>query len=565
MSVAAQGVLHTGQAGAQTHHHMARATQLSLAVDEAQTQLKSWGAGLNTFNRQWEDYRTAFVENSLKPGPVAPGTADSTRLHVTLCTSEEDLASEICSSFEAGAAYSGVEVKGSASFLFESKMSDTSSVVVAQVSVCKVKQQLDRGSLALTDSARDLMKKDPVEFVRRYGNYFHMGRLVGGKLTILMHFTSTDLSSKASFDSDLKATFSGVGDAGARIKAAVNRQSKHTSLDVSIYHVGGGPPPATASGSGSDVDPDTLVRYAVGFESTVDDARSMPFEVLYDDYGSIGDAGPDFRDALAPAEVTLDNLTDALQAYREPLSASSYALDHETEIGLGPAEIATLKSLHEGVVGDIETVQDHLRMTSDLRKLQTIDELVKSGEVRQPPSAYATLIAAIDLNPRVRGVNYGEPVWLNLKSQGKYISAAEYGGALDGNYYGKLGANQIKVRFVMSASKKGKVEHGDQIFIETTERFETGISKRMRDIGGAYGDYVGWRNDAADAVDLRFTIVKCHPTTDPVIQYGEPVWIMNEDSKWHLEQSGPSYPDHLGLREIVGKPGQVWIIEKPRD
>jgi hypothetical protein len=58
-------------------------------------------------------------------------------------------------------------------------------------------------------------------------------------------------------------------------------------------------------------------------------------------------------------------------------------------------------------------------------------------------------------------------------------------------------------------------------------------------------------------------ILKCQPTVDPMIAYGEPVWVVTEDGRQHLEQSGPSYPDNLGVRDIVGRPGQYWTLQKP--
>jgi hypothetical protein len=543
------------------HRHTAGLRELDLRVDESETQIRDWGSGLNTFNHQYENYRTAFIKESIKLKKLGAEKGDVVHLHVVLCKSEAEFATEASSAFEAGAAYSGVDVKGSASLLFKSQFQETSSILFAQVSVSKIKEVLEQG-LALDKNASNLMKEAPEEFVRQYGNYFCSGRETGATLNVVMHFLSTDMDTKVALDSSLKASCEGAN-AGATIKAAIGKHSKNSSLDITIYRVGGAPQPKRTSGGGQSIDADALVGYVLEFENTVTDENSRPIRMFYTDYGSLGDSA--FRNAEIEAEKVLDKLVDTLREYRPSLNECNYAIDQRSHIGLGKVDVRTLKKLKSDIESDVEAIQDLLNRTQEFYSLPHPEDLLKNKAIQHLPDYYSQEVKRCQSEGPI--VRYGADVYLNLSTKGVSISAIEHG---NGQHYGRLGQGPIRLRFERTDKKDDQqLQVNDRFCIKTTDDIG-GCNQRMRKIDPSFGDtglddswaYVGWKESGDD---LEFKIVKCNASDDPVIHYGEPVWIITTQLKdsAHLEHGGDHRPNYLCIRNIAGTPGPQWIIQRP--
>jgi hypothetical protein len=229
------------------HRHLAGVSPLRLDLGDNQPP-QDWGAGLNTFTHLEENVRSAFVRSGTIEAPTVPSQGDTASVAVTLCQSESDFVSNVSTAFDAAAAYSGVPLSASVSYVQDSKFSATSTIVVAQASVCLGRQGPTLRELTLTDDAARLMAGDPAGFVERYGNYFHSGRLLGGRMTVMMCFSSKDLESKRALDSKLSVALSEQAKAGGQLSAAFSSKTAASSLDVRVFHAGGGPPPATAVG-----------------------------------------------------------------------------------------------------------------------------------------------------------------------------------------------------------------------------------------------------------------------------------------------------------------------------
>lgn len=541
---------------------MAGLHELVLNVDEAQTQIRQWGAGLNTFNHQYEDYRTALREGGLTPVRADESNTESGKLHIYLCKSEEEFAAQASSAFEASGAYSGVEAKGSASLLYSSQIEETSSIVFAQVSVSKHKEVLERKNLEPTKEAIILMLRDPEEFVRQYGNYFCMGRVTGGTLSIVMHFKSVDIATKDALDIGLQGSFRGAADAGAKIKAALRAQNEKSTLEITIYHRGGSPPPANAQGGGANLDVEALIKYASEFEGTVADENAPPVSVIFNDYGSLVDST--FRDREIVAEKVLDALTYTLRDYRPPLSKCAYALSHPSDFGLKAAETDEMKKLRVGMEHDRDAIQELLRTTQKFYSLPHPKDLLENKTIQQLPEDYSREVTRLLGENDIAG--YDKDVYLFLSTRGVLISAIEHS---YGQYYGRLGQGPIKLRFVGIGEKDRPLRDNDRFNIKTTEQVG-GFDQRMSKIDpnpfdSKFDDswaYVGWKKSGDP---LEFKIVKCKKDSDDtVIHYGEPVWIITNQLKdsAHLEHGGDYRPDNLCIRNIAGEPGQQWIIRR---
>lgn len=216
-----------------------------------------------------------------------------------------------------------------------------------------------------------------------------------------------------------------------------------------------------------------------------------------------------------------------------------------------------MQTLSQKVCSDLTSLQDYLRTTGRIDKLLPVERLL--GTIVQRRAADYAADLGVALQPQ--GIPSGAAVWMHLVTQRKFVTAAESAPTV---YYAKLnGSNPFKVKLMMSAEKQTPLQHGDVVYLESTESLASGYGRQMRMLGGLYGNYVGWGTENPALPVLRVKILKCQPTVDPMIAYGEPVWVVTEDGRQHLEQSGPSYPDNLGVRDIVGRPGQYWTLQKP--
>ena len=254
-----------------------------------------FGTGYNTVNLQRTYNSAVHVTKGLQRGGYIECT-----YRIKLCKSREEFLSSFSGGVSASGSYMGVEGSASVRFLSETKITSLDSVLVASVEaitdteIATQARYTEQGQTLLDDG-------DFAKFVRSYGTHYLRKIILGGKMLLVMKFSSKSLEDKQELDTKLKAT-TGTFAAEAEFAAKMHEISESSSLEVSLY------------ASGSNTEPpkpevQACIQYAIDFAKSVLEFSTVR-EIEYAAVWTIPGTPDSFKRFLFPLQARTDQLVE---------------------------------------------------------------------------------------------------------------------------------------------------------------------------------------------------------------------------------------------------------------
>ena len=271
-----------------------------------------FGTGYNTVNLE-RTYNTAV---EVSRGVNRGGYIECT-YRIKLCKSRDEFLNSFSGGISASASYMGVEGSTSVKFLTETKITSLDSILVASVDAI-TDTEIATGA-TLTEEGEILLEKGKFEqFVEQYGTHYLRKIILGGRMILVMKFSSTSVEKKKELDSKLGVS-TGTFGSEAEFAAKMHEIRESSSLEVSLY----------ASGSNTEPpkpDVESCIQYAIDFAKSVLDFPTVR-EVEYAAVWTIPGTPDSFKRYLFPLQAKTDeivgiscNLLDVYSALSDMLA-----------------------------------------------------------------------------------------------------------------------------------------------------------------------------------------------------------------------------------------------------
>ena len=220
------------------------------------TNKKEFGTGYNTvtLRRTYTNPVEVSTEHFLGGGYI------SCEFEIKLCKSREEFFSSMSGGVSTSGSYMGVEGSASVKFLTETTITSLDSVLIASVeAVTNTEYAPATGYVA---DAQKLLDDELYErFIETYGTHYQRNIISGGKMMLIMKFTSNSRENKSELDSKLGLS-TGVFGAEAEFAAAMKSVKESSSMSVKSW------------ASGSNTEPpqpnvEACIQYAIDFAKSV--------------------------------------------------------------------------------------------------------------------------------------------------------------------------------------------------------------------------------------------------------------------------------------------------------
>ena len=215
-----------------------------------------FGTGYNTVTLQ-RTYNSAVEVERVQ---LAKGGFISCNFKIKLCKSREEFFSSLSGGVSASGSYMGVEGSASVKFLTETKITSLDSILIASVDAITDTENVINARFS-EEGQKLLDAEDYARFVETYGTHYLRKIIVGGKMMLVMKFSSSSKERKRELDTKLGAS-TGTFGAEAEFSAKMQEIRESSSLEVSIY----------ASGSNTELpkqDIESCIQYAIDFAQSV--------------------------------------------------------------------------------------------------------------------------------------------------------------------------------------------------------------------------------------------------------------------------------------------------------
>ena len=252
-----------------------------------------FGTGYNTVNLQRTYNSAVQVQRGLKSGGYIECT-----YRIKLCKSREEFLTSFSGGVSASASYMGVEGSASVKFLTETKITSLDSVLVASVdAITDTEIATEAQYIAAAQNLLDNQEFD--KFVETYGTHYLRKVILGGKMVLVMKFSSRSQEDKQELDTKLGVS-TGTFGAEAEFSAKMQEIRESSSLEVSLY------------ASGSDTEPpkpdvQACIQYAIDFAKSVL-TYSTVREVEYAGVWTIPGTPDSFKRYLFPLQAKTDDI-----------------------------------------------------------------------------------------------------------------------------------------------------------------------------------------------------------------------------------------------------------------
>jgi len=252
-----------------------------------------FGTGYNTVNLQ-RTYNSAVQVNR---GLQAGGYIECT-YRIKLCKSREEFLTSFSGGISASASYMGVEGSASVKFLTETKITSLDSVLVASVdAITDTEIATEAQYIPVAQTLLDNKEFD--KFVETYGTHYLRKVILGGKMVLVMKFSSRSQEDKQELDTKLGVS-TGTFGAEAEFSAKMKEIRESSSLEVSLY------------ASGSDTEPpkpdiEACIQYAIDFAKSVLTFSTVR-EVEYAGVWTIPGTPDSFKRYLFPLQAKTDEV-----------------------------------------------------------------------------------------------------------------------------------------------------------------------------------------------------------------------------------------------------------------
>ena len=255
-----------------------------------------FGTGYNTVKLQRTNNSAVQVNKGLD---LSGGYIEYT-YKIELCKSREEFLTSFSDGISASASYMGVDGSASIKFLTEWKVTSLDSVLVAGVDVITDTETATQ--VQFSDTAQTMLDdEDYGMFVETYGTHYLRKIILGGKMVLIMKFSSRSQEEKEALDSKLGVS---TGTFGAKAEFAAKMQGirESSSLEVSLYVSGGDTEPPKP-------DVKACINYAIKFANSVL-VHSTVREVEYAAVWTIPGISDSFKRYLFPLQGKTDKIVE---------------------------------------------------------------------------------------------------------------------------------------------------------------------------------------------------------------------------------------------------------------
>jgi len=358
-----------------------------------------FGTGYNTVNLQ-RTYNTAVeVSRGLQSGGYIECT-----YKIKLCKSREEFLTSFSGGISASASYMGVEGSASVKFLTETKITSLDSVLVASVEAI-TDTEIATGA-QFTEVAQSLLDNEEYDrFVETYGTHYLRKIILGGKMVLVMKFSSTSQEQKKELDTKLGVS-TGTFGAEAEFAAKMAEIRESSSLEVSLY------------ASGSDTEPpkpdiEACIQYAIDFAKSVLEFSTVR-EVEYAAVWTIPGAPDSFKRYLFPLQAKTDDIVGiSVELLNVHSRLTDMLAQQDSDLKfLTPQAWDEVRELKNQVMSLRTELQNQFK-TSQVSEFAALIE----SYYGQPKLISATIDEIID-----REQELGDTVVLRSDGTGKYLS-----------------------------------------------------------------------------------------------------------------------------------------------
>lgn len=253
-----------------------------------------FGTGYNTVTLT----RTYNSAVHVKRGLAGGGGFIECTYKIKLCRSREEFLTAFSGGISASASYMGVEGSASVQFLTETSITTLDSVLVASVDA--ITDTEIATDARFTEVGQKLLdERDFAKFVETYGTHYLRKIILGGKMILVMKFSSRSQEEKKELDTKLGVS-TGTFGAEAEFSAKMKEIREASSLEVSLY----------ASGSNTDPpkpDVAACIQYAIDFARSVLEYSTVR-EVEYAAVWTIPGTPDEFKRFLFPLQASTDTI-----------------------------------------------------------------------------------------------------------------------------------------------------------------------------------------------------------------------------------------------------------------
>lgn len=271
-----------------------------------------FGTGYNTVNLERTYNSAVEVTRGLNRGGYIECT-----YRIKLCKSRDEFLNSFSGGISASASYMGVEGSTSVKFLTETKITSLDSILVASVDAI-TDTEIATGARLSEEGEALLQMGEFEQFVEQYGTHYLRKIILGGRMILVMKFSSTSVEKKKELDTKLGAS---TGTFGSEVEFAAKMHEirESSSLEISLY----------ASGSNTEPpkpDVEACIQYAIDFAKSVLEFPTVR-EVEYAAVWTIPGTPDDFKRYLFPLQAKTDeivgiscNLLDVYSALSDMLA-----------------------------------------------------------------------------------------------------------------------------------------------------------------------------------------------------------------------------------------------------
>ena len=325
---------------------------------------------------------------------------------IKLCKSREEFLTSFSGGISASATYMGVEGSASVKFLTDTRITSLDSVLVASVDAIT---DTDIATQArFTEEAQTLLDNEEFDkFVETYGTHYLRKIILGGKMVLVMKFSSRSQEKKQELDTKLEVS---TGTFGGKAEFAMKMQEirESSSLEVSLY------------ASGSETEPpqpdiQACIQYAINFAKSVL-TYSTVREVEYAALWTIPSIPDSFKRYLFPLQAKTDeivgisvNLLDVYSRLTDMIAQQDFDLAFFTP----------------GAWGEVRELQEHVEsLRAELQSQFKTNHLSEFSALIETYYGQADLISKQVDEILAEEKALGDSIVLRSSGSGKYLSTS---------------------------------------------------------------------------------------------------------------------------------------------
>ena len=488
-----------------------------------------FGTGYNTVKLQ-RTYNSAVQVN--RRHDLTRGYIECT-YKIKLCKSREEFLTSFSGGLSASASYMGVEGSASVKFLTETKITSLDTVLVAGVDAITDTEIATQAQF--TDTAKTMLDDGDYDmFVETFGTHYLRKVILGGKMVLIMKFSSRSQEEKKALDTKLGVS-TGTFGAEAEFAAKMQEIRESSSLEVSLY------------ASGSDTEPPKpdvkdCINYAIQFAKSVL-IHSTVREVEYAAVWTIPGISDSFKRYLYPLQAKTDEIVEiSIRLLSLHSRLTDMLAQRESDLAFfTPQAWDKVRELKDHT----KSLRTELQNDFKTKPVSDFKELIE--DYQDQPRLISARISQVFVQERM----LDDDIVMRNSGTGKYLST-------ESNSYPRLDdRSPVSVRFE-DTSGGTAVEFGGNSYVYVRSVRDPSQVLCM----GSNNWYVFWYSSHGDPT-CQWRLVHATRTSKKEVQYGDRILLYNR--YWPDYLMGVS-EDHRWVACVddtqAGKMVNQWVLER---